>query len=140
MLIELNLAKPLESTSGNSDLKLQTRLGDTGSSNIRPEGHEELVKAEQARTKKRLRKMTLDLAVDDAQLDEETKKQEKELDKLRQVNFSFGTKSKKPSKGVKPKAPEKDEEEEPEEEPDEGESDAGDEEDQADDEEAEGDE
>lgn len=136
MLIELALAKPLESTSGTSDLKLQTRLGDTGTSNIRPEGHEELVEAEQVRAKKRLRKMTLDLAVDEAQQDEETKKQEKELEKLRQVNFSFGTKSKKPSKGVKPKAPEKDEEEEPEDE----EADAGEDEDQADDEGADGDE
>lgn len=137
MLIELNLAKPLESTSGTSDLKLQTRLGDSGSSNIRPEGHEELVEAEQARAKKRLRKITLDLAVDDAQQDEETKKQEKQLEKLRQVNFSFGTKPKKPSKGVKPKAPEKDEDEEPE---DAEEEDAGADEEQAEDEGEEGDE
>ncbi len=133
MKLKININPDLVAEATTGDAKALTRMGDSGTSRILPEGHQELVKSERVRSKQRLQRLRVDVEVETEEENASTKKEEAKLNKLRMVDFKFGT-DKKPGKPPKKEkdadededAPKKDEDPD-EESPDESEEDVGDE-------------
>lgn len=131
MKLKININPDLVAEATTGDAKALTRMGDSGTSRILPEGHQELVKSERVKSKQRLQRLRVDVDVETEEEEASTKKEEAKLNKLRMVDFKFGT-DKKPGKPPKKEkdadedAPKKDEDQD-EESPDESEEDVGDE-------------
>lgn len=140
MKLKVNINPDLVAEATTGDAKALTRMGDSGTSRILPEGHRELVKSERIKSKQRLQRLRVDVDVETEEEKASTKKEEAKLNKLRMVDFKFGTdkKSGKPPKKEKDEDEEKPKDEDQDEEsPDDSEEGAGDEAEDTEDEESE---